>query len=62
MKTLSRVVAAPHSRINTGAKTGAGKAWNGLIDSTGRMLNVDEVIPSKRERLELSAPPQERQR
>jgi hypothetical protein len=39
-------------KITSGVKTGAAKVWNGLIGFTGWMLNVEDDIPSERERRE----------
>ena len=50
------------AKITGGVKAGGVKAWNGLIDFTGWMLNVDDDIPSKRQRIERSKQQQEKQR
>jgi hypothetical protein len=50
------------AKIIGGVQTGALKTWSGLIDFTGWILNVDDDIPSKRQRLEPSTQQQEKQR
>ena len=50
------------AKIIGGVQTGAFKAWSGLIDFTGWLLNVDDDIPFKCQRLERSTQQQEKQR